>query len=53
MPVEILGASFRDPDGFLFERDGVLYRQVNATGHSAYNRLMESGLYRELTDGEN
>ena len=24
-----LGASFRDPSGFLFTRDGVLYRQVN------------------------
>ena len=43
-----LGASFRDPSGFLFTRDGVLYRQVNQSYASDYNRLMESGLYEKL-----
>jgi len=43
-------ASFRDPSGFLFHRDGVLLRQVNPSYGPHYDRLIESGLYRELTD---
>lgn len=43
-------ASFRDPDGFLFTREGVLYRQVNRRGQADYDRLIDSGLYRALTD---
>jgi hypothetical protein len=42
--------SFRDPDGFLFRRDGTLYRQVNQTYTENYQHLMESGLYQDLTD---
>ena len=41
-------ASFRDPSGFLFRRDGILYRQVNEAGREAYDRFMASGLYEEL-----
>ena len=43
-----LSASFRDPSGFLFSRDGVLYRQVNRKYEQEYVRLMESGLYEKL-----
>jgi SAM-dependent methyltransferase len=43
-----LGASFRDPSGFLFTRAGVLYRQVNQIYADDYTRLMESGLYEKL-----
>ena len=43
-----LSASFRDPSGFLFSRDGVLYRQVNRKYEQEYSRLMESGLYEKL-----
>src|SRR5215207_3318926 len=43
-----LAASFRDPSGFLFSRDGVLYRQVNRKYEQEYARLMESGLYDKL-----
>jgi len=43
-----LAASFRDPSGFLFSRDGVLYRQVNRKYETEYARLMESGLYEKL-----
>jgi hypothetical protein len=43
-----LSASFRDPSGFLFSRDGVLYRQVNRRYEQEYARLMESGLYAKL-----
>jgi len=46
---EKLSASFRDPSGFLFFRDGVLYRQVNRAYQNDYARLMDSGLYAKLT----
>jgi ribosomal protein L11 methylase PrmA len=47
--VERLGASFRDPAGFVFRDGGVLRRQVNAAGAPDYDLLMESGLYAALT----
>src|SRR4030042_1775393 len=44
------GASFRDPSGFLFYREGVLYRQVNHFYKDHYDRLMSSKLYANLVD---
>jgi hypothetical protein len=41
-------SSFRDLQGFMFEQDGVLYRQVNESGRAGYEGLMGSGLYDEL-----
>jgi len=43
-------ASFRDPSGFLFRRDGVLYRQVNRSYQEEYELLNSSGLYSELVE---
>lgn len=43
-------ASFRDPSGYLFWREGVLYRQVNQRYQDHYTFLMKSGLYRSLVD---
>jgi hypothetical protein len=43
-----IGASFRDPSGFLFHKDGVLYRQINHSYQADYDRLMGSGLYEAL-----
>ena len=43
-----LFASFRDPSGFLFRRDGTLYRQVNPVYEQEYTQLIESGLYEKL-----
>ena len=43
-----LGASFRDPSGFLFTRQGELYRQVNQVYAPHYDALMHSGLYERL-----
>lgn len=43
-----LGASFRDPSGFLFSRGGILYRQVNRAYADDFSRLTESGLYEKL-----
>ncbi len=45
-----LPASFRDPSGFLFRRDGILYRQVNHSYSEHYDLLMDSGLYQGLVD---
>jgi len=43
-----LASSFRDPNGFLFTRDGVLYRQINQEYKEHYKKLIESGLYERL-----
>ncbi len=43
-------ASFRDPSGFLFRRDGVLYRQVNLSYQEEFELLDSSGLYAELVE---
>jgi len=45
---EQLSASFRDPSGFLFTRNGVLYRQINRAYSKDYARLIDSGLYEKL-----
>ena len=42
--------SFRDPSGFLFRREGVLYRQVNTVYRDNFDLFIRSGLYKALTD---
>ncbi|NVM20239.1 MAG: class I SAM-dependent methyltransferase [Desulfobacterales bacterium] len=44
--------SFRDPSGFLFYRDGSIYRQVNNTYKDNYDHFRNSGLYQALVDAE-
>ena len=41
-------ASFRDPSGFVFTSDGVLYRQVQSSYQEHYEFLIQSGLYDSL-----
>lgn len=49
-PESVNPASFRDPGGFVYRGgDGLLYRQINAVAADEYRRLMDSGLYAELT----
>ncbi len=43
-----LSGSFRDPSGFVFRRDGVLYRQVNGSYREHFERLLASGLFAFL-----
>ncbi len=43
-------SSFRDPGGFVFQRDGVIYRQVNRASRGDYDLLMASGFYRALVE---
>jgi ribosomal protein L11 methylase PrmA len=45
-----LPASFRDPSGFLFQQDGIIYRQVNLVYKDNYDHLMSSSLYQALVD---
>jgi hypothetical protein len=40
--------SFRDPLGFIFVHEGVVYRQINQEGRRDYDRLFQSGLYDKL-----
>ena len=50
MSDRLLPASFRDPGGFMFTREDVLYRQINERSGRDYTRLMDSGLYAELVE---
>ena len=45
-------ASFRDPSGFLFKRNNIIYRQVNHLYRKHYEKLMLSGLYDRLVKQE-
>ena len=45
---ETVPGSFRDPSGFVYVRDGILYRQINEVYRDAYDQLLESGLYEVL-----
>lgn len=40
--------SFRDPSGFVYTRDGTLYRQVNTSFRQPFEAFLASGLYDEL-----
>jgi hypothetical protein len=41
-------SSFRDPSGFIFEKEGVLYRQVNTLFKEEFDHFIKSGCYEEL-----
>jgi ribosomal protein L11 methylase PrmA len=42
-------SSFRDPSGFIFTSGNKVYRQVNRSYAKDYDKLMQSGLYEQLT----
>lgn len=44
-----ISSSFRDPSGFVFVREGVIYRQVNKIYAEDFNFLISSGLYDKLS----
>ena len=48
--VEVPG-SFRDPSGYVYLRDGEIYRQVNRSYQEDYDRLVDSGLCQKLVGG--
>lgn len=43
-------ASFRDKDGFVFQKNGQILRQVNQSYQENYELLISSGLYQKLVD---
>lgn len=43
-------ASFRDPSGFIFRQEGILFRQVNLAYREHYDHLLDSGLKQELEE---
>lgn len=45
-----LTCSFRDPSGFLFNKDGIILRQVNYYYKDNYDLLFGSGLYKSLVE---
>jgi hypothetical protein len=48
MSWQAVPGSFRDPSGFVYTRDGTLYRQVNAGFRQHFEAFLASGLYDEL-----
>lgn len=44
-----LRSSFRDPGGFVFSRNGAIYRQVNAVFAEEFEACSSAGLYDALT----
>jgi SAM-dependent methyltransferase len=45
----ILASSFKDPSGFLFSKNGILFRQINNEYRSTFEKLLSSGLYDDLS----
>lgn len=43
-------ASYRDPSGFIFEKDGTVYRQVNKIFKEDFDFFISSGCYKHLAD---
>jgi hypothetical protein len=41
-------ASFRDPSGFVFHREGSIFRQINESYRECYDRMAAGGFYRAL-----
>jgi SAM-dependent methyltransferase len=50
--MKLLGSSFRDPAGYVFEQDGRLKRMVTEHGREEYGKLVSSGLYARLSEQE-
>jgi hypothetical protein len=49
MAIKLNNASFRDPSGFVFRSNGVLFRLINKSYAQDYELFMDSGLYAQLT----
>jgi ribosomal protein L11 methylase PrmA len=43
-------SSFRDPSGFIFKKDNILYRQINKSYKNDYDFLINSGLFSKLVE---
>ena len=47
---EKVPGSFRDPSGYLFVRDDVLFRRISLSYREHYDVFLRSGLYQRLVD---
>ncbi len=45
---EIHASSFRDPSGFIYKKDGKLFRQINKSYQENFDHFISSGLYQKL-----
>ena len=52
MDKQQLGSSFRDPSGFVFSKDEMIYRQINPPYIPTFDRFVSSGLYQALVAKE-
>jgi hypothetical protein len=43
-------SSYRDPSGFVFFKNGILYRQINKVFKNDFDFFIDSGLYTHLVD---
>lgn len=43
-------SSYRDPSGFMFEKEGILYRQVNNVFREHYDLFIQSGCYNHFVE---
>lgn len=41
-------SSYRDPSGFIFKKEGTIYRQVNKSFREHFDYFIESGCYKHL-----
>jgi SAM-dependent methyltransferase len=48
MDWQAVDGSFRDPSGFVYTRNGILYRQVNRVFREPFEAFLSSGLHDEL-----
>ena len=51
-PIKRNPSSYRDPSGYIFEKDGVLFRQVNKCFKEDFEFFIQSGLYDSLVNQE-
>jgi hypothetical protein len=43
-------SSYRDPSGFIFKKDGIIYRQVNNSFKEHFDHFTASGCYQHLAE---
>ena len=43
-------SSYKDPAGFVYKKDGVVYRQINKCYKENYDFFMQCGLYKKLVE---
>jgi hypothetical protein len=43
-------SSYRDPSGFIFEKEGTIYRQINISFKEHFDHFIQSGCYKHLAE---